>query len=213
MNSTTANRDLKNVAYDILKEKLISCEYEPGSMLNEARLTEELGVSRTPIRQALNCIEQEGFIRVLPKKGIMVKEISLNDVRQIFQVRIEIEPVALKMAGQFLPEEDLVNFKTKFQGEDPDNQADFRTDTDMHMFIINHCGNRYITDMMRRVFEENTRIIISTKQHILKFHDASEEHLNILTLLIDREFEKASREMAGHIENCKKAALDFYYHL
>jgi len=213
MNDTTANRDLKNLAYDTLKEKLINCEYAPGSMLNEVRLTEELGVSRTPIRQALNCIEQEGFIRVLPKKGIMVREISLNDVRQIFQVRIEIEPVALNMAGQFLPGEELINYRKKFQGDDPGNQADFRTDTDMHMFIINHCGNHYIIDMMRRVFEANTRVIISTNQHILKFHDAREEHLGILNLLIDKEFDKAAKEMARHIENCRKAALDFYYNL
>ena len=213
MNDRKTNRDLKNIVYDHLKEKLINCEYAPGSMLNEARLTEELGVSRTPIRQALNCIEQEGFIRILPKKGIVVREISLNDVRQIFQVRIEIEPVALKMSGNFLLQEELVNYQKIFQGQDPDNQADFRTDREMHMYIINHCGNRYIIDMMRRVFEENTRIIISTKQHILKFHDAREEHLGILNLLIEREFERAAQEMARHIENCKKAALDFYYRL
>ena len=74
-------------------------EYPPGSLLNEAQLSIELGVSRTPIREALNRIEHEGFIKILPKKGILVTEVSLNDVLHIFGARLEIEPIALRMAG------------------------------------------------------------------------------------------------------------------
>ena len=209
----TTNRDLKNLAYEIIREKLINCQYKPGTMLNETQLSEDLGFSRTPIRQALNRIEQEGFIRVLPKKGIYVTDISLNDVRQIFQVRLEIEPVTLKMAGPVLPEEELLTFRRKFLGEDPAVRADFRLDTAMHLFIIEHCGNRFIIDMMRKVFDINTRIIISTKQHELKIHDACKEHLEVLDLLLSRDFPKAQQAMYRHIESCKNAALDFFYNM
>jgi DNA-binding GntR family transcriptional regulator len=205
------NRDLKNLAYDILREKLINCEYRPGSMLNEAQLSTELGFSRTPIRQALNRIEQEGFIRVLPKKGIYVTDVSLNDVRQIFQARLEIEPVALRMAGFVLPEGDLLNFRRQFMGETPDVHADFRLDTTMHLFIIDHCGNRFIIDMMHKVFDESTRVIISSGQNEYKIHDACKEHLEVINLLLERDIGKASDAMYTHIESCKKAALDFFY--
>jgi DNA-binding GntR family transcriptional regulator len=207
------NRDLKNLAYEILREKLINCEYKPGTMLNETQLSEDLGFSRTPIRQALNRIEQEGFIRILPKKGIYVTDVSLNDVRQIFQARLEIEPVALKMAGPYLPEEELLNFHRKFLGEDPLVRADFRLDTAMHLFIIEHCGNRFIIDMMRKIFDINTRIIISTRQHETKIHDACKEHLEVLDLLLARDFTKAHQAMYRHIESCKNAALDFFYNM
>ena len=207
------NRDLKNLAYNIIRDKLINCEYKPGTMLNETQLSEDLGFSRTPIRQALNRIEQEGFIRVLPKKGIYVTDISLNDVRQIFQVRLEIEPVTLKMAGPVLPEEELLTFRRKFLGKDPAVRADFRLDTAMHLFIIEHCGNRFIIDMMRKVFDINTRIIISTKQHETKIHDACKEHLEVLDLLLSRDIPKAQQAMYRHIESCKNAALDFFYNM
>lgn len=207
------NRDLKNLAYDILREKLINCEYRPGTMLNEAQLSSELGFSRTPIRQALTRIEQEGFIRILPKKGIYVTDVSLNDVRQIFQVRLEIEPVALRMACPSLPCEELESYRNRFLGKEPDVRADFRLDTAMHLFIIEHCGNRFIVDMMRKVFDENTRVIISSRQNEVKIHDACKEHLEVLDLLIERDIDKAEEAMRSHIENCKKAALDFFYNV
>lgn len=205
------NRDLKNLAYDILRKKLIYCEYKPGSMLNEAQITNELGFSRTPIRQALNAIEQEGFIRTIPKKGIYVTEVSLNDVRQIFQVRAEIEPVTLRMAAPNLLKQDLQNFKNEFLGQVPSIHADYKLDTTMHLFIIEHCGNHFIIDMMHRVFDENTRVIISSGQNEVKIHDACQEHIDILDLLIDDDVDKAQESMRTHIASCKKAALDFFY--
>ncbi len=205
------NRDLKGLAYNTLKEKLINCEYKPGSILNEAQLCEELGLSRTPIREALNRIAHEGFVRVLPKKGILVTEISLNDVMQIFQARIEIEPVAVRMACRFLPESELLKYRETFSGEDPDVRVGFRLDTAMHLFIIEYCGNRFIIEMMRRLFDENTRVIISSKQNQCKIHDARLEHLEILDFLLARDEDKASQAMAAHIENCRKAALDYFY--
>ncbi len=207
------NRDLKNLAYEMLRKKLINCEYKPGSMLNEAQLVAELGFSRTPIRQALNSIEQEGFIRILPKKGIYVTEVSLNDVRQIFQVRAEIEPIALRLAAPYIPKEDLQRFKKQFLGEEPEVAADYRLDTAMHLFIIEHCGNHYIIDMMQRVFDENTRIIISSGQNVIKIHDACQEHIGVLDLLMADRIDDAQNAMRDHVENCKRAALDFFYNM
>lgn len=206
-----ADRDLKRRVYHTLREKLINCEYKPGSMLNESQLSEELGISRTPIREALTRIEQEGFIRIIPKKGIYVTDISLNDVLQIFQTRYEIEPVALKMAARRLPREELLRYREQFVGEEPDVRVGYKLDTAMHLFIIDHCGNRYITDMMHKVFDENTRVIISSKQNEVKIHDARLEHLEILDLLLDGAYNEAQQAMQVHIESCKKAALDYFY--
>lgn len=210
-NNSNANRDLKNHAYNILKERLINCIYQPGSLINEAQLASELVLSRTPVREAISRLEMEGFVKIMPKKGIYVTDIMLNDVLQIFQTRFEIEPIALKMAAPHLPKEELQNFCSKFQAPVTDIQNSFRLDTAMHLFIIEHCGNRYIIDMMRRVFDENTRIIISSKQNQTQIHDAKQEHLEILTQLLDGRYGEAEKNMRRHIENCRHAALDFFY--
>ena len=87
----------------------------------------------------------------MPKKGIFVSDIQLSDVLQIFQARIEIEPVALGMAAPHLPTEELLHFRNTFSQDFPDIQNAFRLDTAMHLFIIEYCGNRYIIDMMHKI--------------------------------------------------------------
>ena len=206
----TANKDLKNHTYCILKERLVNCIYPPGTLLNEAQLAADLGASRTPVREAISRLEMEGFVKIMPKKGIYVTNISLNDVLQIFQTRIEIEPIAVRLAAPHLPREELLAFCGKFKGEAPDIQNGFRLDTAMHLFIIEHCGNRYIIDMMHRIFDENTRVIISSKQNQVQIHDARLEHLDILNSLLDKDTERAIALMQSHIENCRKAALDYF---
>lgn len=206
-----SNRDLKNHAYNILKERLVNCIYPPGSLMNEAQLAAELELSRTPVREAISRLEMEGFVKIMPKKGVYVTDILLNDVLQIFQTRSEIEPIALKLAASHLPEEELMEFCKKFSEPVTDIQNSFRLDTAMHLFIIEHCGNRYIINMMRRVFEDNTRIIISSKQNQIQIHDAKQEHLAILNELIQGRYKEAEDTMRRHIENCRRAALDFFY--
>lgn len=210
---TTANRDLKNHAYQILKERLINCIYEPGSILNEAQLAADLGLSRTPVREAINRLESDGFVKVMPKKGIYVSDIQLSDVLQIFQARIEIEPVALRMAAPHLPSDELLKFRETFTKEFSDIHNGFRLDTAMHLFIIEHCGNRYIIDMMHRLFDDNTKVVIASKQNQVQIHDARLEHLDIINTLIEKDFEKASTLMRTHIETCRRAALDYFYSL
>lgn len=206
----SANKGLKNHTYCILKERLVNCIYPPGSLLNEAQLASDLGSSRTPVREAISRLEMEGFVKIMPKKGIYVTEISLNDVLQIFQTRMEIEPIALRLAAPHLPSGELLAFCEKFSDQVQDIQNGFRLDTAMHLFIIEHCGNRYIIDMMRHLFDENTRIIISSKQNQVQIHDARLEHLAILDCLRDMDVPKGMELMRSHIENCRKAALDYF---
>lgn len=208
----STNRDLKQAAYDAIREQLLNCELEPGSMINEAQLCEKLGYSRTPIREAISRLEMENFIKVIPKKGIYVTDISLQDVMQIFQVRREIEPITLKLAGPNLPKDELFEFRRKFEGEEPDISVAFRLDTAMHLFIIEHCGNRFLINMMHTVFAENTRVVIASKQNKVKIHDARVEHLQILNYLIEEKYEEASKYMYYHITQCEKKALEFFYY-
>jgi DNA-binding GntR family transcriptional regulator len=149
----------------------------------------------------------------MPKKGIYVTDVTLQDVMQIFQTRLEIEPISLRMAGPNLPLEELLNFRESFSKEEHDVSNGFRLDTAMHLFIVEHCGNRFIIDMMRKVFDENTRVVISSKQNEKKIHDARVEHMDIINLLIAQDYAKAQEAMYTHIENCKRAALDYFYNL
>jgi len=204
-------KNLKSTAYSILKERLINCEYAPGSMLVETELASELGISRTPIREAISLLESEGYIIIAPKKGIFVTEISLNDVIQIFQARMEIEPITLKMAGPHLPIEELIKWRAEFENTPEDFKDSYKVDAKMHLFIIEYCNNKYIIDMMNTVFDKNARIVISSKQNSMHIKDAKKEHIEILNTLIKQDFNLAAEQMYTHVANCRKAAIDYFY--
>lgn len=204
-------QNLKTQAYSILKEKIVSCEYQPGSMLNEAQLADELGFSRTPIREAISILEMEGFLCIVPKKGILVTDVLLSDIVQIFQARMEIEPIALKLAGPKIPEEELLEWKRRFLSGEPSVEKSYELDTAMHLAIIGYCGNSYIIDMMKKVFDKNTRVIVLSEENREHVKEALKEHLEILDCLLERDFDKAAVKMRSHVAGCRKAALDFFY--
>lgn len=99
-----AKLSLKLQAYQYLKTKILNCEYRPNEFLNEQKLCAEMGnISRTPMRDALGRLEQEGLITILPKKGLMVSGITEEDVHSMFEMRLLVEPYALRTYGADIP--------------------------------------------------------------------------------------------------------------
>lgn len=94
----------KNRAYDKLKSRFFNNQYEPGTNLSERQLAEELGMSKTPVKTALERLEMEGFITVSPQSGIVVRELSDAEIADIYDVRIALEGFVLKsIAGKLSP--------------------------------------------------------------------------------------------------------------
>lgn len=218
MNERTdlARIDLKEYTYNLLKSRIINCVYEPGSIIYEQLLTNELGVSRTPVREALKKIEQEGFLRVMPKKGVMIKEITISSINEIFQVREELEPLMIKLAGPRMAREQLLAYRNFFQGDTTVFPASSRTntialpiDTQFHLYIIDNCGNQYLNEFMHRVFDHNTQMVIFSKLHTTKTYDAHAEHIQIIDLILAENYDKAGKVMRQHVNNNRRQLLEF----
>lgn len=211
MDKIKKGKGLKTFIYTDLRDKLIRCIYKPGTELNELQLTQTYGVSRTPIREAVALLEKDGYLKVLPKRGIYVTDITLGSVLQIFQARIEIEPLTLKMAVPYLKVGDLMRIKQELNnGDIPVNTA-YQHDMDMHLYIMRHCGNSYIINMMEKVFRDNIRCIIATGQNEVKVHAAAKEHAEILDSLIRGDDPDTSAQyLRKHIETCRASALAYF---
>src|SRR4030042_3962325 len=98
-------RDLKSEVYKIIKEGIINREFLPGTQLKESDLVRKLGVSRTPIREALNQLSKEGIIEIFPRKGAFVKKCSREEVIEILILREVLEGVAARLATCLINEE------------------------------------------------------------------------------------------------------------
>lgn len=202
--------NLKEKAYSIIKNKIIRCEYRPGQFLNEQELREAVGASRTPIREALNKLEQEGLLEILPKRGVLVRDITLQEVNAIFEIRCMVEPYVIETYGHLVSLADIQAMHQKIHASsfDTENLNEYDVDHDLHEMLIKACDNPYILEMMAKIFGQNHRLRILSGQRLeYRLRDTALEHEQILHLLASGKRKEAADAMREHLKHSREAAI------
>ncbi len=204
------NKPRKQAAYEYIKNKILTCQYKPGLRLNEQQLCQEMGdVSRTPVRDALGRLEQEGLLSILPKKGIVVSELRMNDINRIYEVRTLLEPYALRRYGARLEKKQAEEFARWMA--DPDQirpDSFYELDDQFHNFIIQAMPNQYLLETYRNITNRNQRLrVLSGSQVENRIGDTFAEHLVILRAILKQEWEEAALAMLEHLEKARLATF------
>ena len=206
---------LKLQAYNFIKEKIITCEYAPNTLLNEEALRNEINASRTPIRDALSRLEQEGLIIILPKKGIMVSGLSIGEINKIFEVRMLFEPFALEKYGQEIDKDTFLHYYDIFS--DPTNIVDkdkfYKLDDEFHHLIINAMSNHYLEQTYDSILNQNLRFrVLTGKETDKRLKDTNLEHLKIIDCCLKQNWTGAAKAMYDHLEQSKSATFGLLLH-
>ena len=207
-------KSLKQQAYDEIKRKIVTCEYAPNTLLNEELLREELHVSRTPIRDALSRLEQKGLITILPKKGIMVSSLSINDINMVFEVRMMYEPYALLHYGSRIPYSVLTHSYELLSYLDAmsEDWAFFQADDAFHAAVVQAIGNRFLLQTYEWIQDQNLRFRVMTGQTSApRLEDTSKEHTRILEACLKKDWSEAASAMKDHLINSKNATFDLLF--
>ena len=203
---------LKQKAYHIIKDKIISCEYPPNYLLNEEKLREEIQASRTPIRDALSRLEQEKLVRILPKKGIMVASLSIREINAIYETRMLIETYVVEHYANKVPREHLERYRDTFRrmiDEVGDGERYYDIDNQLHQEFINASENDYFAMAYERIFCQNCRLrILSGVRSENRIRETQEEHLEIVECCLEKEWVKAREAMKTHLIKSKKASFE-----
>ena len=182
----------------------------PSSFLNETMLMNVIGTSRTPIREALNKLEEENLVKILPKKGIVVSEITLRDITAVYQVRELVEPYIIRMWGANIPTDTLAKYQDRIlesKGNDSCEEQ-FLLDDAFHRMIIHACDNSYLFKLMANVYDQNHRIRIFSGRLQTRLEESAQEHLKIIAYLLEKKYEPAAAQMAEHLAKSKRAAFE-----
>ena len=208
---------LKEKAYDLIKEKIIKCELMPGSDLSEADIAEELGISRTPVREAILRLNQEKFVTIYPRKGIIVSSISIKDIHEVFQVREIIEPQMAKIACKHMSTEYLLNLKVRFEEakfdlSSPNNMKYFDLDIEFHKYIVQSGNNSHLIRFANEIFDLDYRIRVMSTLEIDDIDKRSRpEHFAIIDSLISKDVDKIENTIKEHLASAREAALRRIY--
>ena len=209
-NSTKVS--VKEMTYNIIKSKILSCEYEPGRIINESMLSDEIGVSRTPIREALSDLEHEMLVMVYPKKGTMVSKIDFSVVNDVFQVRRLIEPFIIRNYGVLINKDSILQAREVQESIYMDKATSnyhYKSDEDLHQAILAANPNQYLTESLLKVYNQNQRIrILTGNKSEERLLSSSKEHIRIIDFILCDEFQAAADEMLKHLMSSWQSTMD-----
>ncbi len=201
---------LKERAYRIIRENIINLRFPPGSILNEKDLVEQIGASRTPIREALSRLEQDQLVVILPQRGSFVAEISAKTINDVYQVREMLEPELVRRVVPILEEAGLAAFRDRFAAlRGDDYEKAIAADNDFHNFVLRSCNNDYLSRMMGTLYAENERIRILMIRAPQRMQESTVEHLAIIEAMMARDVNLAVEAMRIHMANARRSAIHF----
>jgi DNA-binding GntR family transcriptional regulator len=205
---STAKQTLSDWVYDRLLDDLIAWRLQPGDIVAEARLAETLGTSRTPVRESLRLLSEEGFLRVIHRKGYIVVPVTAADVYEVSYMRLLLEPEAAALvAGNMTPEADDVllaaagELRANLDGHDGplSPRQVYDNNTRFHLSIARASGNRRLARAVERLLKEESRVMyhdqtVKDPEYVVK------EHLSLLETVRSGQPDLARRAMRKHIE-------------
>ncbi|WP_144548231.1 GntR family transcriptional regulator [Bacillus sp. X1(2014)] len=204
---------IREHAYNYLKEMILEGELKAGDRLIERELAGKLGISRTPIREALFRLESQGFVKTVPRKGVVVSNISENEVIEVFTILASLEVLAVKLAAGRMDKETQLDLDQKIK-----ELMELR-DQDEENFNLEHIEmNRLINKASKspKLFEILSGLIdyIHMAANMGyetpgRRRESLKEHIDIMKALRDKEAEMAEYLMRIHIENSKKAYITY----
>lgn len=197
---------LRDVVFNTLRQAILKGELEPGERLMEIQLAERLGVSRTPIREAIRKLELEGLVLMIPRKGAEVAEISEKSLREVLEVRRSLEELAIELACQRITPEELTALEeaeNQFARavEDGEVMAIAESDENYHELIYQATANDRLVQILNNLREQMYRY----RLEYIKDEDRRQilvvEHEHILRAVRRRDIADAKSAVREHIDN------------
>lgn len=197
---------LSKKVYRILKARIIKGDLAQGSKLFEAKIAEQLGVSRTPVREALRELAAEGFVKMNPNQGMIVYNTSIEDVQNVLQIRGVLEGLAARLTATLISEEETKKLDSyikqmeKFVSRnDPIAFSDI--DAKFHELIVNSCGNKQLIQIRKNISEQVNRYRMKSLNVPGRLKYSLKEHREIAEALKIKDSKRADIWSRKHIES------------
>ena len=199
-------KPLRDIVFETLRTAILDGKLKPGERVMEVQLAEKLGVSRTPVREAIRKLELEGLLVMIPRKGAYVADVSIKDVLNVLEVRASLEGLAASLAAERITEEEIDKLRQSAEEFEEMNRSNDRDgmvqkDTEFHSVLLNASRNNKLLSIVEGLsdYVQRFRVIYFTEYSDAK--NIMDDHRAILDAINERDGEKANRVAQEHIEN------------
>ena len=194
-------QSLGEQAYSQLRERIVRLDFAPGDVLREDTLREELGIGRTPIREALQRLEREHFVTVVPRQGIFVTGIDVDELAMLFETRMVLEPYAARLAAlRGEPSQwDAMEEALARTSAATDGNELLAIDRQCHELMWQAAGNRFLLDTLDMLYAQSDRLWHQYLSDVVEPEHAVEEHVAILDALRSGSADDAAKLVDEHV--------------
>lgn len=193
-----------SIARDKIRERIISLQLPPGSVISESQLMEELELGRTPIREALKLLEAENLVVIVPRRGIFVSEIGLNHLHQIYEMRMALEPLSARLAAMRITPSRLSQLQlcsTEMGHTDNlDIPTVFRVDRAFHRLLATASGNDLLVRDVTRHYNLALRLWNLVQSRLTPADLAVDTHARLIEAVASHDPDEAEEVMREHID-------------
>lgn len=208
-------KPLRDVVFETMRDAIITQVLKPGERLMEIQLADEMGVSRTPVREAIRKLELEGLVVMVPRKGAYVAGVSMKDIHEVYEVRSALEMLAVTLAAERITEDELDALERQVlrESEEEDRQdgSDLDNiiyiDSSFHDIIYQAAHNQRLVQFVNILQEQLQRFRAASLARPGRSKTALEEHKQIVEALSERNGELAAKLAREHIENAENAMI------
>lgn len=202
----TDNYSLRGRVFNKVREDILSGKYKENDELKEIAIGEELGVSRTPVREAFRQLELEGLIKIIPNKGAYVTGITPEDVKDIYMIRSRLEGLCAAWACEHITEEQLEEMEenlylAKFHAEKGHYEQMSELDSRFHEIMYEACNSKMLENLLRDFHQYVQRVRRKTLSTIERSLASNAEHQAIMEAIRDKDVKKADEMATLHIHN------------
>ena len=198
---------VSDIAYEKLKMMIVTAELRPGQVLVESELMDQLNLGRTPIREALNHLAWENFVKIIPRQCIMVNEISLYEVESIYQMRFALAPLESSLAVLNRTDEDLERLARNLEQLERETDQERRVllDRDFHRTVSSMTRNPFLEREMNNFQDLSIRLLFLNQINLSSIDDMTvHHHHRIYEYLRDRETERLIQVQKAHVQEFKE---------
>ena len=206
--ATDSPRLLSEITYERIKEAIRNAELEPGQPLSETKLSKMLGISRTPVREAIHQLAQEGLVQIIPGRAITVASLSVQEVMNAVHVRSILEPEVARLAAVSISPDNLENLRAVIQEmeetNDNENRAAWaKADNRFHEILSGVCPNKLLGDMVTQVRNRISYLSADNQTNHNRMLACTQEHRQVADAIAAGDPQAAEEAMRDHIEKLR----------
>ena len=205
-------KPLRELVCEHIREAIINGTFAPGERLMEIQMADEMGVSRTPVREAIRKLEMEGFVVMIPRRGTYVSNMSIKDINDVYEIRISLDTLAAGLAAERISDEELEELqrllvKVGAAIEKNDMAKVVEADIEFHDVLYKASRNERLRNIINNLREQITVIRGVSMRYPGRLKDTQEEHRRLVESIAARDVEKSQEAARIHLENAERTLM------